>query len=375
MSWDGMMLVLDSCYDFCDCVGREPYFYITGGDPILHRDFWRLAEELHARGAKWCIMGNPFHLTDEVCACMHALGCRKYQLSLDGANAATHDLFRKPGSFDETLRAAECIKRSGMWLALMSTVSSMNAAELPDMIGLAARIDADVFAFGRYCPTKGQRLEEFHMEPLEYRALLLACQKRIDEFLAAGCKPCSRKKDHSWTLLEWEQGRFTIPEGAACGKIYDGCHCGIAHMTVLPTGDVYACRRMESRIGTCARKARSTCSWGRIWKRIASSRSSRSATVASCAGGVAAARPWRRATRATGTPLTRNAGWMWISNWRICRGGVSPFGSARRGGFVCREPRGTLVERGRGWRCAFDALVAKKLVPMPAPQEYRVSCE
>lgn len=66
MTWDGMMFVLDSCYDFCDRVGREPCFYITGGDPILHRDFWRLAEELHACGAKWCIMGNPFHLTDEV---------------------------------------------------------------------------------------------------------------------------------------------------------------------------------------------------------------------------------------------------------------------------------------------------------------------
>ena len=166
-----MMLVLNSCYDFCDRVGREPYFYITGGDPILHCDFWRLAEELHARGAKWCIMGNPFHLTDEVCARMHALGCRKYQLSLDGA-AATLDLFRKPGSFDETLRLAGCIKRSGMWLVLMSTVSSMNDAELPDMISLAARIGADVFAFGCYCPTKDQRLEEFHMEPLEYRAAL-----------------------------------------------------------------------------------------------------------------------------------------------------------------------------------------------------------
>lgn len=83
-----------------------------------------------------------------------------------------------------------------MWLALMSTVSSMNAAELPDMIGLAARIDADVFAFGRYCPTKGQRLEEFHMEPLEYRALLLACQKCIDELTAAGCTTTFQKKDH-----------------------------------------------------------------------------------------------------------------------------------------------------------------------------------
>lgn len=249
MTWDDMLQVLDSCYDLCERMGRQPYFYITGGDPILHRDFWRLAEELHARSAMWCIMGNPFHLADEVCRRMRELGCRKYQLSLDGSNAATHDLFRKPGSFDDTLRAAACIKRSGMWLALMSTVSSMNADELPDMIDLAARIDADVFAFGRYCPTKGQRLEEFHMEPLEYRALLVRCQERIDALVAAGCKTTFQKKDHLWTLLDWEQGRFRIPEGAQCGKVYDGCHCGIAHMTVLPTGDVYACRRMESKIG------------------------------------------------------------------------------------------------------------------------------
>lgn len=314
MTWDDMMLLLDSCYDFCNRVGRQPYFYITGGDPILHRDFWRLAEELHARGAIWCIMGNPFHLTDEVCARMHALGCRKYQLSLDGATAATHDLFRKPGSFDETLRAAGCIKRSGMWLVLMSTVSSMNAAELPDMISLAARIGADVFAFGRYCPTKAQRLEEFHMESLEYRALLLACQERIDALAAAGCKTTFQKKDHLWTLLEWEQGRFTIPEGAACGKIYDGCHCGIAHMTVLPPAMCTRAAAWKAASATCARKACSTCSRGRIWKHTASSRSSRSATAASCAGGVAAVRPWRRVTRATGTPLTRNAGWKWISN-------------------------------------------------------------
>ena len=87
------------------------------------------------------------------------------------------------------------------------------------------------------------------MEPLEYRALLVACQARIDELAAAGCKTTFQKKDHLWTLLDWEEGRFLLPAGAQPGRIYDGCHCGIAHMTVLPTGDVYACRRMESKVG------------------------------------------------------------------------------------------------------------------------------
>ncbi|MBR4081223.1 MAG: SPASM domain-containing protein, partial [Clostridia bacterium] len=34
------------------------------------------------------------------------------------------------------------------------------------------------------------------------------------------------------------------------GAIYGGCHCGTTHLTILPNGDVYACRRVpDSRMG------------------------------------------------------------------------------------------------------------------------------
>jgi radical SAM/SPASM domain protein of ACGX system len=247
-TWDDMLRVLATCEDMCASLSREPYFYLTGGDPILHPDFWRLAEELHARGHRWCVLGNPFHLTPETCGRMAALGCRKYQLSLDGMRE-THDAMRKPGSFDATMAAIPLIQGAGMWANLMSTVSSANAGELPDMIDLAAEAGADVFAFSRYCPTSGQAAEEFHMEPLEYREVLLRCQERIDAHRAAGAHTEFQLKDHLWKLLLWEQGRWEIPTGADTGMIYDGCHCGIAHMTILPDGEVYACRRMESPVG------------------------------------------------------------------------------------------------------------------------------
>ena len=32
----------------------------------------------------FAILGNPFHLTDEVCMRLKGYGCRKYQLSLAG---------------------------------------------------------------------------------------------------------------------------------------------------------------------------------------------------------------------------------------------------------------------------------------------------
>ena len=73
---------------------RLPYFYITGGDPILHPYFWRLLELLKEKSIPFTIMGNPFHLTDEVCKRLKSCGCQKYQLSLDGMRD-THDWFRK----------------------------------------------------------------------------------------------------------------------------------------------------------------------------------------------------------------------------------------------------------------------------------------
>lgn len=248
MSWGQMLRVLASAQDMCQQIGRQPYFYITGGDPILHPDFWRLAQVLHDKNFMWCIMGNPFHITDQVAQRLKSLGCRKHQLSLDGMRQ-THDRFRKPGSFDETLRAIKCLQRAGIWVAIMNTVSSVNAPEIPDLIDLAAQLEVDVFTFGRYCPTSNQKRNEFHMEPLEYRNFLLKCQEKIDAHESAGCKTYFQLKDHLWKLLLWEQGRFEIPSDAQPGMVYDGCHCGTAHMTILPDGSVFACRRMDSCVG------------------------------------------------------------------------------------------------------------------------------
>jgi MoaA/NifB/PqqE/SkfB family radical SAM enzyme len=110
MSWDQMEETFYNCLDFCQVYHRLPYFYLTGGDPILHPDFWKLLELMKERDIPFTILGNPFHLTDEVCQRLKSLGCQKYQLSIDGMRE-THDWFRKPGSFDLTLEKIGCLNR------------------------------------------------------------------------------------------------------------------------------------------------------------------------------------------------------------------------------------------------------------------------
>jgi radical SAM/SPASM domain protein of ACGX system len=256
MPLESMISVVDQAFEMGENMGFEPYIYLTGGDPLLHPQFWELANYLHEKDALWAVMGNPFHLSPEVCTHLKQLGCRKYQLSLDGMEE-THDAFRMPGSFQCTLRALKMLADANIWTAVMTTVSSANAKEIPNLIDLMAQLEVDVYAFSRYCPTSGQRRDEFHMEAQEYRNFLLACQARIDAHEAAGCKTTFQRKDHLWTLLEYEQGRFTIPESAKPDMIYDGCHCACSHMTITPTGNIYGCRRMESLVGNVFESQRS----------------------------------------------------------------------------------------------------------------------
>jgi radical SAM/SPASM domain protein of ACGX system len=166
------------------------------------------------------------------------------QLSIDGLRD-THDKIRKPGSFDTTVEKIACIRGAGIRSAVMTTISHSNIAEIPAIIDLTVRNYVDLFAFARYCPTGFDK--NTCIEPDEYRDLLDACWRRFEQYKDSGTT--FSLKDHLWTLYLYEKGLFRIPAWLDKQMIYDGCSCGISHLTILPNGDVYACRRMDSAVG------------------------------------------------------------------------------------------------------------------------------
>ncbi len=247
MDWNQIEETFYNCIDFCRLYNRTPYFYLTGGDPILHPDFWRLLDLFHDHNIRFTIMGNPFHLSDHVCRELKWYGCEKYQLSIDGLRQ-THDWFRKPGSFDCTIEKIDCINRAGIRSVVMTTVSKTNIEEIPGIIDAVVKAGVNVFSFSRYVPSGGDL--DASMTPAEYRSLLAKCDRKFKEYEAAGCSTYFNRKDHLWTLYEYEQGTFKIPADARKGIIYAGCNCGNCHITILPNGDIYACRRVaESKVG------------------------------------------------------------------------------------------------------------------------------
>lgn len=243
-SYENIEKIFFNCMRMCEKVDRIPYFSITGGDPILHPDFWRLLELFKENHVRFGILGNPFHLNDDTCKRLHSYGCEFYQLSLDGLKE-THDYFRKDGSFETTIEKISTIKKAGIHANIMTTVSKTNIDEIPYIIDKVVENDVDLFSFARYCATSLEK--NVQMSPTEYHDLLEECWRRFKKYENKHTQ--FNLKDHLWTLFLYEKGLFEIPDGLEENMIYDGCNCGNSHLTILPSGEVYACRRMESPIG------------------------------------------------------------------------------------------------------------------------------
>lgn len=240
-------IIISKFLSFCKEMEVLPHLAITGGDPLLYPHIWQVLEIVKRKEINFSILGNPFHLNSEVAAKLKNFGCKNYQMSLDGLEV-THDYFRKPGSFKATLDAIPVINQAGLGSTIMSTVSLLNYKDFPALARLCVERKVKSFAFSRYCPTKGDT--ENNIPPKLYRQFLSDMWKVYEELVDCGTN--FSLKDHLWTAFLYEEGLYKLCEDNDTednNMVVDGCNCAIKHMTLLPNGTVYACRRFESLIG------------------------------------------------------------------------------------------------------------------------------
>ncbi len=146
---EGLVSILDSFADFekkWDTeIGR---FAITGGDPLLRKDWKEFVGELHRRGKEASMMGNPETLTESNVSSLVDLGVRHFQMSLDGLEA-NHDRFRgDPGTFRRTVEKLSLLKQAGISTNIMFTLFPTNINELiPLLRFVAEKTEATSFSF------------------------------------------------------------------------------------------------------------------------------------------------------------------------------------------------------------------------------------
>jgi AdoMet-dependent heme synthase len=121
-----------------------PILVLSGGEPLFRSDVFQLARYGTDKGLRVALATNGTLVTKECAREIVDAGVRRVAISLDGADASTHDAFRGiPGAFDAALAGMRNLKILGMSVQINTTIARHNAHQLPDVLKLARSLRAD----------------------------------------------------------------------------------------------------------------------------------------------------------------------------------------------------------------------------------------
>ncbi len=121
-----------------------PILVLSGGEPLFRSDIFQLARYGADKGLRVALATNGTLVTRHVARMIVDSGVRRVAISLDGADALTHDAFRGiPGAFDAAIAGFRNLKYLGMSVQINTTIARHNAHQLPQVLELAKSLGAD----------------------------------------------------------------------------------------------------------------------------------------------------------------------------------------------------------------------------------------
>jgi selenobiotic family peptide radical SAM maturase len=226
--------VLDDFYDFCRRMHVRGQVTFSGGNPLMYphlAELYRAADQL---GFGIAILGNPAPAA-QVQELVDIARPLFFQISLEGL-AAHNDYIRGDGHFERSLAFLDDLRELGVYSMVMLTLTRDNLDQvLPLAEVLKGR--ADAFNFNRLA-TVG-----------EGAALLMPAKEDFTAFLrdyrkAAASNPSMGFKDNLFNLINRDEEK---PLMGGCTGF--GCGAAFNFFSLLPDGEVHACRKFPSLIG------------------------------------------------------------------------------------------------------------------------------
>lgn len=226
--------VLDDMRAFCQSRYVGGHVTFSGGNPLLYPHFTELYSSAAERGFSAAILGNPAP-GEQIKTLAEISHPTFYQVSLEGLQLH-NDSIRGQGHFERVISFLEVLKDLKIYSMVMLTLTKDNFRQVLPLAELLRDL-TDHFTFNRLSMVgEGANLRLPSKE--EYRDFL-------DEYMdAVRENPIMGLKDNLLNILRYERGIRTT--GGCTGF---GCGAAFNFLTLLPDGEVHACRKFPSMLG------------------------------------------------------------------------------------------------------------------------------
>lgn len=214
MVLDDYIRVIDDITCFSEGTG----FTITGGEPLLNKDVFKIAQYIRSKHSSVDLLTNGTLISPENINDIKN-SFDKVSISIDGSTKEKHEFFRGKGSYSKTMRAIELLDENEIHCRLSMTVNRLN---IDDVENMAAQY--------------GNRLS---FQPL----FPAGNAKKSDEDLSITGKEYYEVLKNAFGVNPMGYCESTL--SAARQKRRCKCAVGGTELSISETGDIYPCQLLH----------------------------------------------------------------------------------------------------------------------------------
>jgi radical SAM protein with 4Fe4S-binding SPASM domain len=161
-----------------------PVVLFSGGEPLMRRDFFELADYARQQGLRIALSTNGTLITREVAGIIGNIGFAEAGISLDGIGA-NNDRFRgREGAYQAALNGIRNCIDLGLRVSLRLTITRSNYQEIPEILQLVEdeKIDRVCFYHLAYSG-RGSSLQNEDIDHSQTRSVVdLICERTQDMY-------------------------------------------------------------------------------------------------------------------------------------------------------------------------------------------------
>lgn len=139
--------VMNFCQQIVDL--KIPYVAISGGEPLMHPDFFKIAEFISSHGISLKVETNGLFIDKKVAARFAELEFRSVQISVDGSSPESFEKLRLRGNLEKVLDACKYLIEAGVNTEIVFVPTKFNIHETAEVIDMAFKMGIYGFYTGK----------------------------------------------------------------------------------------------------------------------------------------------------------------------------------------------------------------------------------
>lgn len=243
-----------------------PFLAFSGGEPLMGRGFWEVAEYARRRGIWLSVATNGTLITKDVAERLYDVGISYVQISLDSPIPERHDWFRGiPDAWEravEGIRNAVAARREMTEVGVAMVLTRWNYGEVDDMIELAADLGVDIFYIYNFIPVGNARsiveqdLSPEMREEVLHKLYMYMTEGKIGVMTTSPQfgRICMMEASAGERIAIGHYGIDAGERARVLAQYIGGCGAGRAYCCIEPNGIVTPCVFMKLPVGDLRRQ-------------------------------------------------------------------------------------------------------------------------